>query len=573
LANEDRRFDNEHTAGPYYPNVIPMRRIRIRAAWNGTTYDIFNGYVSRWTQQYQPPAAATCLVEAADAFKVFANSELLTSPYAEEVDADDPSIWFRLGDTAVSNVAVDTIAGVLELAPIGSPSFGVESLAVNEPDGSIGFPTINDALQGVFPENTFPWTTAGSVEFLYRAGTNSVWYAPRAAIVSLGTNPTGFETIQEFDNRLRVILYNSAGTTFDVSTTGVNFADMALHHVVLRWEAGQNIKIYVDGVDRTASAVAFSGTMASTAKWVVAVNGLDYPPFPVAQGVVSTWDELAIYTTVIDATRVAAHQAAAITAWRDDRSGPRISRILDAVNWPAADRTIDTGMATLQSATIGGSVLEALQRIEKTEQGRLFVTAAGKVRFLARDTLLRAPYTTSQATFGDSGSELEYGDLTYDDSDESIINEAQVSRQDGAVQVVRDLSSQSKYLRRSLVLSGLEHQADSTSRDLAHWIVAHYAEPFRRATDLVLEPSAGNETTHFPHVLGRELAERVTVRRRPQSVGAAIDQDVLIEGITHEVSAVSWVTTWNLSPAETEIYWVLGVAGFSELGVTSRLGF
>lgn len=50
LKNTDRRFDPSNTAGPYYPNVIPMRRIRVRAVHNAVTYDLFQGYVENWGQ-------------------------------------------------------------------------------------------------------------------------------------------------------------------------------------------------------------------------------------------------------------------------------------------------------------------------------------------------------------------------------------------------------------------------------------------------------------------------------------------------------------------------------------------
>lgn len=573
LANEDRRFDSQYAAGPYYPNVVPMRRIRIRAVYSAVTYDIFNGYVTNWQQQYSPPQDAECVLEATDAFKVLANTTLLSSAYAEEVDTDSPTLWFRLGDTAAANVAVDQIAGVRQLSPLGSPSFGASSLAINDPDGAVAFPTGNDGLQGVFPEGTFPFTTAGTIEFLYRKNSGS-GNDQLMAIAALGSTISGVQSdTSGTAGGANFQLLNNAGGTFTVGTAGGLINDLATHHIMLTWAAGSPIKIYVDGVDRTAAAVNFTGSMANTTdKWIAFLNRVDYPPIVVTGGV-GTYDELAVYTSQVSAARATAHYNAGITAWRGDRSGARIGRILDAVGWPAADRSIDTGLAVLQSATLGTTVLDALQRIEETEQGRLFVTADGKVRFIARDSMLKTPYTTSQATFGDSGSELEFGDLTYDDSDNSIVNEAQVSRNNGVVQIVRDTTSQTRYLRRTLVLSGLEHQDDSTSRDLANWVVQHYKDPFRRATGLRLEPSAGNEATHFPQVLGRELADRVTVKRIPQNLGAAINQDVNIEGIGHTVSADQWVTTWDLSPAEAQVYWILGVAGFSELGVTTRLGF
>jgi hypothetical protein len=293
----------------------------------------------------------------------------------------------------------------------------------------------------------------------------------------------------------------------------------------------------------------------------------------VAASATAVYDEVAIYPTALSGTRLAAHNAAARTAWSGDTSGARIGRLLDIGGWSATDRNIDTGVSVLQSVELGGNLLAALQKVEDTEQGRLFVTGDGKVRFIARDKLLQPPYTTSQGTFGDSGTELEYEDLTYRYDDSLIYNEAVVSRLNGTAQTVKDTTSQTRYLRRTRVLDGLLHTSDVTSVDLANWILAHYKDPLLRVTDLALHPTAGNEATHFPQVLGRELADRVTVRRIPQNLGAAIDQVVLIEGVEHNVSAVEWVTKWNLSPAETQAYWIVGVVGASEVGQTTRVGF
>ncbi|MEW6472739.1 MAG: LamG-like jellyroll fold domain-containing protein [Actinomycetota bacterium] len=501
------------------------------------------------------------------------HASLVNGPYFE-VAVDSPALWWRLGDPVASGVATEHVAGLRNLSKVGSPTFGVPSLAINEPDSAVKFPTVNDGLQGVFPEGSFPFTTAATMELLFRYESASL-AAPNsmlAVVSSLGGFFSGLQIMLNTSGGFDVTAANNAGGNYSAWTAGFDYRDQQTHHVALVAEAGSAIKIYIDSVDRAATPVTFTGSMASSDKWLAAVGAVDYPPYILSGGQM-TVDEFALYTHALSAARITAHRDAAITAWRGDTSGARINRILDAIGWPAADRQIDTGVAVLQSAELGGTALEALQRIAETEQGRLFVTTDGKIRFIARDNLLRAPYTTSQATFGDDGSELEYGDLSYDDSDRTIYNEAQVSRSNGTVQIVRDTTSQSRYLRRTLVLSGLLHQNDSTSRDLASWIVSRYKDPFRRATGVRLEPSAGNETSHFPHALGRELVDRVTVKRRPQNLGPPIEQQVHIEGITHEVTAVEWVTTWDLSPAETQTYWLLGVPGHSEAGVTTRVAF
>jgi hypothetical protein len=52
-----RWFDPENTAGPFtvagVTQVEPMRRVRVRAVWNGVTYPLFYGYADDWKPDYQ----------------------------------------------------------------------------------------------------------------------------------------------------------------------------------------------------------------------------------------------------------------------------------------------------------------------------------------------------------------------------------------------------------------------------------------------------------------------------------------------------------------------------------------
>ena len=75
LRNEDRRFDPTNLAGPYVTGgvsqVQPMRSIRIRAEWAGTTYALWRGYADSWDIGYQMPRYSEVTLNATDAFKVF----------------------------------------------------------------------------------------------------------------------------------------------------------------------------------------------------------------------------------------------------------------------------------------------------------------------------------------------------------------------------------------------------------------------------------------------------------------------------------------------------------------------
>src|SRR5436190_16878496 len=48
LDNRTRVFDPLNTSSAYYPNVIPMKRIRVSAIWSSTTYRLYTGYVEAW---------------------------------------------------------------------------------------------------------------------------------------------------------------------------------------------------------------------------------------------------------------------------------------------------------------------------------------------------------------------------------------------------------------------------------------------------------------------------------------------------------------------------------------------
>lgn len=573
LSNEDRRFDPTYAAGPYWPDVVPMRRVRIQATWGGTLYDVFTGYVDSWEQQYDPPQSATCVVSATDAFKVLANIELPASVYEEEAGIDSPAHWWRLSEPSGATVAYDSGTAPSSGTYVGGVSLGQEGAPTHDPDSAATFDGVDDYVTfGAGPVITaFPYTIELWLKLADRGGDigdKMLMCQSRQTSGNAG-KPWGWVTGNDLGGP-GILVWGGC----DTGSTRVD--DGAWHHVVLVATAlgagGQ--KLYLDG------ALVSTGTAEAPGTGDVPELVFGLPPSWTGPISKEYWqgslDEVTLYPGVaLSAARISVHNDAGRVPWRNDLTGERAERILDAAGWPATDRLIDTGSvsSSLQSADLGGTALAVLQQIERTEVGALFITAAGKVRLVSRDSLFKAPFNTSQATFGDSGTDLEYADLTYEYDDQLIWNEILVSRSGGTVQVAVDTGSQDRYLRRSKVIDGLLHEDDDTSTDIANYVLSQYKDPELRVTGLRLEPSAGNETTHFPQVLGRELLDRVTVKRVPQNLGATIDQPARIEGIIHTVTATEWVTSWNLSTAETEAFWLAEVVGFGEAGVTTRAGF
>lgn len=69
-GNRERIFEPGFAGSPLYPNILPMRRVNIRAHIYGVTYDLFTGYIESITPSYTRRDGTVSIV-AVDAFKVF----------------------------------------------------------------------------------------------------------------------------------------------------------------------------------------------------------------------------------------------------------------------------------------------------------------------------------------------------------------------------------------------------------------------------------------------------------------------------------------------------------------------
>jgi hypothetical protein len=76
LDNQDGRFTPMNSLSPYYPNILPMRRIRIRAVWNAVTYPVFQGYVEEWPLQFPVRKDQIVTLEIVDGFAILALAKL-----------------------------------------------------------------------------------------------------------------------------------------------------------------------------------------------------------------------------------------------------------------------------------------------------------------------------------------------------------------------------------------------------------------------------------------------------------------------------------------------------------------
>lgn len=556
LGNLSRQYDSQHATGPWFGNLKPMRRVRIRETFNGVTYPTFDGFVDRWLLDYPKTGKdATATVVATDGFKILARTDLPRSVYTDVIEGDTPRLWWRLDENLArledgvvlnSSTQGSTLNGTF----LESPKVGGQGIVVNDPGTSMTT-TVDTSVppQGAFIANaTFSLLseTDFAVECWVRpalaSGSGIVWSVSRAADAQLhavcaqSTNAgIGLTDAYIF------IVFDSAFTLlYGVVTPNNTVVPPSINHIVCDVDATGQMAIIVDGTRYTtthpqATSSSLSGITRPTngelrvahrrTTDLAADSGVNW------EGEIS---EFAVYLSALGATTAAAHNTAGRTPWKDDLPGARLARVLDLADWPSALREIDTGATTLQSAATGSwPVLEHSQKVAESEYGLLFMDRVGKVRFMSRSAVFtRVP--VADAIFGDSGSEVGYRGIVFADGDEVIRNRAAISRLNGVAKTSVAPASVTEYGRFDYKLDGLLHSSDSYSQDYADFIVEEYEQPRRRVVSLVMGPaSAAGASTMVPQMLGRELGDAVTVRHTPPGGGARYTLISVIEGIEH----------------------------------------
>jgi hypothetical protein len=258
------------------------------------------------------------------------------------------------------------------------------------------------------------------------------------------------------------------------------------------------------------------------------------------------------------------------TAWK--LADATLSQLgVTTVLGPAGDRAIGLGQSMLDAATLSNTTaLQHIQDIQATEDGWTFIAANGSFVFYGRNKREAQFSMSTFAIFGDRPSlgEYMYADITLND-DVPIYNTVQVSRsaQGSVPQTAMDTASRSAYFVQSLQLQSLLTN-DGIAGSMAAYYVNRYKQPAPRVGSLVLD-GTGDPTHLWPHILGRDIADPVTVNVRPPG-GAFIAQPSWIEGVEQTWTAEGglWLTTWHLSPVDMTNYWILGTG---VLGSTTSL--
>ena len=220
-------------------------------------------------------------------------------------------------------------------------------------------------------------------------------------------------------------------------------------------------------------------------------------------------------------------------------TGTRINKILDTVSFPTAMRSIETGNTlTIADPANLRTSLNAMQNAEFSEQGALYISPEGNVIFLNRNSVISSAGDTPTA-FNQTGG-IPYKNLKFAFDDKLIINSATITRSGGTAQTASDATSIATYFPHSISVPDLIVQTDAEALNIAKIYVATRSTTTIRIDEMTLDLLDTNVPTAT--ILGFDYFDNVLITNiQPDS--STITKNLQIQGIAHDITASSWLTT------------------------------
>lgn len=587
LDNTGGDFEALNPASSYYPKLRPLNRLRIVDTWATVDYIRFTGYVTDWPRSWTGIGQSVVQLEAYDALGAVLNAvdipawpwEMEIRKLIEELPAAGKAVWLRLNETT-GTTAADSSGYGLNGQYQGTPTLGLDGFtpdgdkAVRFVSGSRASLPYKDLISD-YPFTVSCWFQSGTAtpaaKMIFSAYDGA--QAPVSQMVQVFISAEGAST-----GKIVVVVANPYPTGTQVEST-IMVNDIAPRLAVVVFASSTDYKIYLNGTDRTAVAATNAHAFPNDLTTGYAVGNNPASSFG-SWHFGNTADDILDEVLVLDGVALSAAQVDdlydASLAWPTllNRSGQVLGRLLDSLGWPSADSDIDGGLTVVQQGYVAGKALAYANRLDVTEGGRLFVNGAGQIVFQDRHAVLQAPYTVSQATFGEdhAAGEIGYvGPFNHGEDDSDIYNDVRVANVGGVVQVARSKASKDRYGWKTLNLTDLLGTDDQEARDRANRDLAIYSEPVTRIRSITVKPQedAAQGTAVWEAMLGLGQNSRVTVKAQPPGA-ALITQESHVERLDETVTGSDWQITLGLSAAQASEFWVLGT---SELDTGTRLAY
>jgi hypothetical protein len=581
LRNEDGRYTMNKLTGPYGSGVRIGRRVQVTLAHQGIHYNRFDGHSNGWPTTWPIGRGTIAFSElsATDRLKRLGQIGELRSMLEEEILRDAPACYYPLSEPDGASSA-GSVTPIPQAAATDWP-FGLGGGSVSFGQGTgPGTDGLSAAMFGPQSQTSGRFLRANPVNVSTIASdavtlecffNTSATPSPNAMAMAALTSGPGDDAVilgiwlggqvQAF------VIADGVGKFGNMSPASYN--DGHTHHaaVTLTRSGGTvTVRLYVDGVQRQTGTF-LQGALGTFSQLDIGGYhvGANFAPYS------GTLSHVAAHPTALAATRLATHWQAGSTGITGERTDQRIARVADWIGLPTVDRDLDVGDKTMGAqSTAGKQPLDVMREAAAVEQGVLFISPAGKLTFhrLSR----RYNRTTPDLTL-DCAAEghIQVG-LVLPGDDFGMVNDMEVSRPGGASQRALNRDSREEY---GLYRDSLEIPAasDNDAQAVANWRVGNYGTPRSRIPNLTVSLSRLHTVSPslVAAIMRLEISSLVRLNNLPtQAPGTSVD--VFVEGWTETIDpAGGWFIELNCSPADHYKVWQLGVAGFSELGVTTRL--
>ena len=527
LNNNSRLFDPFYTGGLYYGKLLPRRQIKIEGVSNSVTYAVFRGFVDGFPASWdQAGKFATTTLSCFDGLSLL-SAELLPDYVYDYTKTLTPSHYYRMDDVIGTTVK--------DYGSSALPLTATSSTALFQQNGSI-VPALSSSSIN-FSGNEY---TSGAQTYDYTYNntqdmTFAMWVAPNSS-----TTLSNFETFAfgTDANSSMWIDYRSTGAargqcqqttaTARADTSSTSIVGSAPYHLAFTYDkTTRAVAMYVNGQLNSTGAVAGSGNFYN--------NSITRVVFKFYQ-----YQEVSMYLTKLTAAQILnLYNYGANNT--QETSAARMTRLLGYTSWDATLQSVTASpVATVGALSPPNSNLVAeMQTVNNSEDGNLFVTRAGVIKFTDRNYVYtNTSSNTSQATFASGSIPFQPSvQINYDAA--AIRNDITVTFSGGGQTSTTNAASVIAYGTNAMNTgTQLSTQAQAVT------LAAYQATVNGQLLTNISPVSAGvtGATADWTTLLQLELLDRYTITVQPPT-GNSISQAELINRIEHRIVPGQWQMT------------------------------
>ena len=530
LNNDSRLFDPFYTSGTYYGKLLPRRQIKIEGISNSVTYSVFRGFVDGFPASWDEAGLnATTTLSCFDAISLI-SAELLPDYVYDYTTSLSPKHYWRCNDPQDTNSIKDYIGGVTIVSGVGRLN-STPSLAAGSTFGSIYSLNSLSAYQPAVFGTQGDITIAGWISNLNDGSYYINGWRVQGCMQTVGYFPFSAVTLFNvtFDAGYIKVQVGPAGSatfaTCQTTTSNYGFPN-PLYVAVTYTKATGLCRIYVNGTDETSTQVAVTGT--------------NFFPIQLIQLASQQTQELAIFDSVLSAAQITNlynfNQASVA-----ETSAARMTRLLAYTSLDASLKSVTASpVATVsQISAPNGNLVSEMQIVNNSEDGDLYVTRAGVVKFTDRNYVYtNTTSNTSQATFAYGSIPFEPAvQINYDA--QAIRNDITVTFSGGGQTSATNASSVTAY-----GTNAMNTQTQLSTQAQAATLAAYEATVNGQLLTNISPLSVGVTavTADWTTLMQLDLLDRYTLTVQPPS-GNSISQTELINRIEHRIVPGQWQMT------------------------------